>query len=301
VGLELVDSVLRYAALEREKDAHRLLRLGRCDFDFDAAAWLLKDESPSPLETMAKAIGEVLDDIEAVHFHLVVHPPACTVFSAPIAADADAAERNERLHWEAGQLMGLDEEIFKIVVHPLRSETHEELGPVDWYYVMALERVVYENLVSLLEHAREQVVPHFSGSVQAASAVAVRSVQTSSVDEEVTPTTKLLVGQYSDRTEYAITRTTEGSTSCYWEGGSIEDATYAVAQLGESVGETLRSIDEVLLYGPSPREHELDELTELLGEEPRRFNPFEALDIETGRVADEFSYWEYVPSVGVTI
>lgn len=301
VGLELVDSVLRYAALEQEEDAHRLLRLGRCDFEFDAAAWLHEEDAPSRLDTIAGAIEEVLDGIDAIHFHLVVHPPTCTIFTAPVPTDTTPAERNERLHWEAGQLMGVDEQTFKIIVHPLRSEPTGEGTSIDWFYVMALRRTVYENLVSMLGQARERVVPHFSGSVQAATAVAEQASEAVSEADKSYPASRLLVGQYGDRVEYAFSNTSRGATSCYWEGGSASDASYAIARLAETAGEDITAIDEVLLYGSSPHEKVLSEVMKLTGKEPRRFNPFEALKVDTGQVSDEFSYWEYVPSVGVTL
>lgn len=301
VGLELVDSVLRYAAVEETDDVIRLLRLGRCEFDFDAAQRLLADEQGSNVTALAEAVENVLDGIDAVHFHVVVHPPACTTFTAPVAGGTSPAERNEQLHWEAGQLMGLDEESFKIVVHPLLSEDREQTGPVDWFYVAALRRDVYANLVALLEESRGRVVPHFTGSVHAASSVvhAMEPVGAGPPAEE--SVLRLLVGQYGAHTEYTLCQPRRTFASAYWEGSDAGDAAYAAAQLVDRVDRSLTEIDELLLYGPDPDEQVLSDLTTLTGCSAERFNPFEALNVDTGQVEDDFSYWEYVPSVGVTI
>lgn len=301
VGLELVDSVLRYAAVEEKDDALRLLRLGRCDFDFDAAERLLAGGEESGLEAVVGAIEDVFDGIDATHFHLVVHSPASTVFAAPVPSGASPAERNEQLHWEAGQLMGLDEEAFKIVVHPAHSEDRGTHGPVDWFYVTALRRDVYSNLVALLNRARERVVPHFAGSAYAASAVtqAIQPIAAGAAEEA--SISRLLVGQYANHIEYTLCRPDGAFMSCYWNGEGPGDTAYAAAQLVDQAGESLISLDEVLLYGPAVDEQAMDELTALTSQPPERFNPFEALNVDTGRVEDDFSYWEYVPSIGVTL
>ena len=300
VGLELVDSVLRYAAVEEADNVIRLLRLGRCDFDFDAAQRLLGDEEESNVTALAEAVENALNGIEAVHFHVVVHPPACTTFMAPVAGGTSPAERNEQLHWEAGQLMSLDEESFKIVVHPLHTEDRESTGPVDWFYVTALRRDVYANLVALLEEARGRVVPHFTGSVHAASSV-VHAMDPVEAGPGEAAVSRLLVGQYTDHTEYTLCQPQRSFASAYWDRSDAGDAAYAAAQLVDRLDSRLTDIDELLLYGPDPDEQVLSDLTTLTGCSPERFNPFEALNVDTGQVEDDFSYWEYVPSVGVTI
>ena len=69
-GIELHDTALRYAELERRGDRYQLLRLGSCDFDFGVLDEL-QAEAPRYLDIVGEALRDVLARAELFSSHQV--------------------------------------------------------------------------------------------------------------------------------------------------------------------------------------------------------------------------------------
>ncbi len=91
-GLELTGSVLRYTEIEQTGPSVRLLRLGNCDFEFDAQADLYSAGDSAHLEPIGEALADVFERTTASVFRFAVPPFCLTSFTAmmPTAAETDA-------------------------------------------------------------------------------------------------------------------------------------------------------------------------------------------------------------------
>lgn len=298
-GIELIGSVLRYAAIA-EEDTYRLLRLGRCDFDFDISELLLKENPTEELGAVAEAVEEAFSGTQIGHHHLVLYPPVSMAFMAPVAGGASPIERNQQLHWQAGELLGADADTFKIIVHPVRSETHPTAGAVDWFSVTVIRRPVHENLLALVEQVQAETAVHFTSSTHAASTVA--AARFSKLEKRAADSAPvLMVGQYPDHYEYTLSQEGSWQTSCYDHNSNAGDVAYTALRMLKRFDVSPKALDDLLLYGPALKDETLTVLEPAVEIKAKRLNPFEAAGINLGAGQNDFAYWEYVTSIGVTL
>lgn len=295
-GIELNGAVVRYAALSGRDDALELLRLGRCDFDFDVADLFRSEEPGDRLDDVAGALGDVFSGLDTSHLYVAL-PPECGVqFFAPVDRGTPPPDRNEALHWQARRLRGASETPFKMVVSGLDGRDEAER---EWYHVLAVDRPAFERFTKVADSVGAGLRPRFRGTVRAGYEIGARLGRQVPPEEEAD--VHLLVGAYERRRELTLCEDGKWiATTLAREADREEEAFYA-ARLLQAVDRSAGDVAGVFLYGPDADEVERGELAEIFSEERERLDPFRAINIDAGDIPEGFAHWEYVPALGVIL
>lgn len=302
-GIELSGSVLRYAAVTRSNGAFELQRLGRCDFEFDAARLLQAEEADeTALEDVSGALRDVFKGLGVGHLYVAL-PPSCGIqFFAPVDRSATPTERNETLHWQATQLRTDEAGPFKMVVCNLDdvggSERDEQ---AEWHHVIAVDRSVQERFTRIAGVVDPDVRPRFRGTILAGYEVGTRIVAREGGAEEEGPTHELLVGAYRDRCEITLSQNGRWTAATVADGSDADESVYQAARLLEEVGLEPDVLDRLYTYGSAAEELAEGRFGEIFVDREERLDPFQAINIEAQSVSEDFAHWEYVPSLGVTL
>lgn len=301
-GIELSGSVLRYAAVTRSNEAFELQRLGRCDFEFDAARLLQADEADeTALEDVSGALRDVFKGLEVGHLYVAL-PPSCGVqFFAPVDRSATPTERNETLHWQATQLRADESGPFKMVVCNLDDVgAGERDGEAEWHHVIAVDRTVQERFTRIAGVVDPDVRPRFRGTIFAGYEVGTRIVAGEEAGED-NPTHELLVGAYRDRSEITLSQNGRWTAATVADGSDADESVYQAARLLEEVGLAPDVLDRLYTYGSAAEELAEGRFGEIFVDREERLDPFQAINIEAETVSEGFAHWEYVPALGVTL
>ena len=103
-GVEFHGSAMRYAEIEQTGDDFRLLRLGDCQFEFDAYEVLFSGGPDAFLDTISEAVAEVFEGSSARVFRIVVHPPVIKSFSSSFPDESDENVVEEQIIFESALL-----------------------------------------------------------------------------------------------------------------------------------------------------------------------------------------------------
>ena len=103
-GVEFHGSAMRYAEIEELNREYRLLRLGDCQFEFDAYEVLFNDGPDAFLDTISEAVAEVFQGSAARDFRVAVHPPVAKTFLSSVPKTVSASLTNEQLVFESAVL-----------------------------------------------------------------------------------------------------------------------------------------------------------------------------------------------------
>lgn len=300
-GIELNGSVVRYAALSGRDESLELLRLGRCDFDFDAGRELLAARADERLEDVAGALRDVFSGLDPEHLRVALSPVACLQFFAPVSRDSSPSERNESLHWQARHLRGEVDTGFKMVVCPL--DRSRRAAEEDWYHVLALDRVVLDNFTRLADAMGGDLRPRFRGTRLTGYQIAARISNGDRPGRADLSDGRLgvLVGAYADRREYTLVENKGWVAGAVADGPDRQEDAYHVARLLDEFDRGAESVGRVFLYGPETDDADGGSLAEIFPDRRERLDPFQAINIDADQVQEGFAHWEYVPALGVAL
>lgn len=301
-GIELDGTVLRYAEVEHYATNYRLLRLGSCDFDFDVAEQLLRAEDPEHLETIAMALGDVFRGSLAQHFNIVLHPPSCQSFSAPVLSGSPADKLEAHLLHEAELLTATDTQhalhitTTRLYTQPLSAERE-----LDWFHVLVLpeERAArFKEITGPLAYADY----HLALSTQAAAAV-VRRIEHKTLPprQRTDQPYTLAIGQYTSHLEYTLCYNGEWRHSHHTRAGTALDAAFFATTLLNHLHLSTSAIGRIFIYGtPDPLEA-FAPYSDLFGVVPEVLNPIAAVDLDPASLDESFAATAYVPCIGTAL
>lgn len=312
-GVELSGNVMRYAEVDLGPKGFaaevagaqvgpRLLRLGACDFDFDASAAILDPSGPTHLDTIARAVKEIFGSSGAERLCMAVHPWQATSFFAPLAAGMPAAERFEQLRQEAAMLADARQpRPVRVTATPVRVEKTPAGQAYHWHHVLRLPEAVHARV----EHVAQRVgagVPHsFVDSAGAAAAVAsaLGSMDGVAGDEGETPFA-LAVGVFGPCIELALTRGDAWYHSAWAEASELSDSAYFGAALLERLNVPRHQVRRLFLYGEAADAALVSGLEDLLAVESRPLDPMRVFKRgNTG--ADPLSLSAFASCVGAAL
>ncbi len=318
-GIDLHGATLHYAETERFGRRCRLLRLGSCDFDFDVTRALLEGGTAAQMRTVAEALGDIFAGTAASALRVVLHPPACHSFFAPLPAGLPDAERHARLLHEASLLVPhagaadglrlttdalydepLDDE-------PLDDEPLEGAGAVQWHHVLVLDRHVHERfdqLMARLPHATYRWHVSTHSAARAAERLNLQHSEGAAGPEAVAYT--LAVGQYPGHTEYAVCKGGTWRFGTFAETGAPADAAYFALAVLHRMGVAPAEVEHVLLYGPATAgtgaaAERAETLRRVLPARPTAFKLERLVDLDPHSLMAEFDASTYVPCVGAAL
>lgn len=294
-SIDIQGTVLRYAEVERYGARYRLLRLGSCDFDFDAAYELLHAAEPTHLEVIADALGDVFEGATATQLNISLHPPGGYSFFAPLPAELGEEACLAHLEQEASLLANCsEEEALFLEVDPLYAEALEEGQTVNWFHVLALETPIYARFERILQRL-PQLQYRLSVSTHGAAAVIGH------LAEEGAGRLRLGIGRYDTHVEYVLCRGASWLYSHYAPVEAAADCAYFAVALLQRLGLAPEEVSRLFVYGKEMSTEEQSLLQSSLRRAPERLDPIRVVDLDPGSLSDDFDAAAYVPCIGVTL
>ena len=305
-SIDLHQAVLRYAEVEQYGSRHRLLRLGSCDFAFDASEEIFRADEPEYLDTMTEALGDVFAGSVASELNVLLHPPACYSFFAPVAVEVEEAQRKERLQQEASMLIqGQAEDELYLADTPLYEETLDD-EQVTWFHVLGIKQAIYERISRLMKVLPQAACrPKLSMHAVAEAVAALRNRQpVPDPDDEPSADASgytLSIGWYPTHIEYTLCREKEWYFSHHTPAGSPTDCAYFSVTLLNRLELLPRVVERIYLYGSEVEVSQFRLLQSIFGIEPQRLNVMHVVDLETENFTASFDAEAYAPSVGAVL
>ncbi|NNF04842.1 MAG: hypothetical protein HKN17_10285 [Rhodothermales bacterium] len=297
-GLELSGHTLRYTEVEQTGSAVRLLRLGNCDFDFDAEADLFSGTEPRRLETLAEAIEDVFENTTATVFRFAVPPAHLTSFTALVPAESDTTLRGDLIAAEAVVLgVPLGGDLF-----PSQGTSVRRSGLR--MHVSHASKTLRDRVTSLCEN-----IPggeEASGSAVAdrhvallPSSTAVRHLHVNLDGDGDGPA--LLLGCYPGATEYTVLRGAEPALEWADDLDHPVDRLYFCLDVLDRVSVTVPSVSSVRLYGPDADDDVLAQVRSVFGARARRLNPCPAVNVSPDQFDPEFRFESFGACIGAAL
>lgn len=297
-GLELSGRVLRYTEIEQTGPSVRLLRLGNCDFEFDAEADLFSSESPSRLETLSEALADVFENTTSTVFRFAVPPAHLTSFTSFVPAESDSTVRSDLIAAEAvvlGVPMGGD-------LFPSPGASVRQHGRR--MHVAQAPRIIRDRALQLSDgipapddgkgaarHARHvDLLP---------SSSAARHLYVNLNGESGGP--DLLLGCYPRATEYTVMRRGEAALEWTDDMEHPVDRLYFCLDALDRISVPVPKVASVLLYGPDAEDDLLDALRSVFGARVRRLDPCAAVNVSPEQFAPDFRFESFAACIGAAL
>ncbi|GIV59664.1 hypothetical protein GQ464_014175 [Rhodocaloribacter litoris] len=297
-GIDLYGRVMRYAEVEQFNGRYRLLRLGSCDFEFEAARELFEEENPAHLDTVAEAIGDVFSGTVATELRLAVHPPVGQVFFSPCEASLPEAACRARFEREAALLGGQEPAAFHLAVDAAREQVLAD-ETVRWYQVLMLPRRIHtrlEKVLRVLPAPRRRSVTSMQGVAQVVNRLAQRAALTPAGRPFV-----LAVGWYPSHTEYCLCEGGAWQFCHHAPAGPPSDALYFALALLVRQRIEPGQVGRVFFYGVGLADGAGDLFAQVFGVTPEKLNAVPVVDLDPGSLSASFDVEAYAPCLGITL
>lgn len=298
-GIDIYDTVLRYAEVEQYGSRYRLLRLGSCDFDFNLTNDLIVEGKKESIETISEALYDVFTGSIASELQVTLHPPSCYSFFVPITANLSDADRKVRLQQETAVLAGVDMAL-RLSADAVYTERINGGEPIDWVHVLAVREEVFdrfERILKVLPHARHRFVVSMHS---AATTMITIDRRLAGLENENRPYV-LAVGWYPSHIEYTLCRQNRWYFSHYTKAGSHCDSAYFAVALLNHVKIKPSEIGQVYLYGTGVDSKKFGYFQSIFSLEPEYLNPLSVVDLDPGSLTSNFDSEAYVPCVGAAL
>lgn len=303
-SIDVQQEVLRYAEVECYGEQRRLLRLGSCDFSFDAAKELSEGGNAEHLDTMAGALEDVFAGSSVRRFNLVLHPPACYSFFTPVPAGFSASERKQRLQEEASLLAQAHAgTTLRLTEDALYQETLEE-EQVTWYHVLVVEEGLWKRLQHLLGNVpslEHRTMLSMQGAAQAVTMLAQKGPPRERPRSPAEAPYTLALGWYPTHVEYTLCREGSWYFSHYTPSGSPTDCAYFAITLLNRLELMPQAVNQLYLYGNTVDVTQFDLLEQIFGIEPERLSALHLVDVNPERFSVRFSPEAYATCIGAAL
>lgn len=298
-GIELDGTVLRYAEVEHYATNYRLLRLGSCDFDFDVAEQLLHASESEHLETIATALGDVFRGSLARQFNIVLHPPACHSFFAPVLTGHTEDKLEAHLLHEAELLTASNtSEALQVTTTSLYTQRLSAERELEWFHVLVLQEAVQARFARIAE---KLPYPHYRLNLSTGAAAAV----VGRIEHKTLPPTHrtdqpytLAIGQYDSHFEYTLCHNGQWRHSHHTRSGTALDAAYFATRFLKHLRVPHHEIGRIFVYGKRNSLDDFAPYADLFGCAAERLNPILAVDLDPASLDDSFAAESYVPCIG---
>ncbi len=300
-AVDIHDSTLRYAEVERSGASFRLLKLGSCEFDFDIMHELSNGARSVYLDTLGDALNDVFVGTEASDLQVVLHPPESYSFFTPLLVDLSEEERRGRLQEEATLLTTSDSPMpLHLTADVVFTESLASGKTVEWFHVLGLKEVLhnrFDRILRTLPHRRYR----FNLSTRGAAKV-VESLQRGPRFEAADRAAfSLAVGFYASHVEYTVCRQYRWYHSHFTEAGASADAVYFALALLKRLQVPRSSVRDVFCYGSMPGEEAIGMMGEVFNTICRPLNPIEVVELDGRRPGEGFAAEAYAPCIGAAL
>lgn len=300
-GVDLYESTLRYAEVERNENNYRLLKLGSCEFDFNMADALSDSAQPMYLDTLAEALSDVFSESIASDLHVVFHPSNCYSFFTPLYVDLTEEERKYRLQEEATLLTTQNTPVpLHLTADVVYTETLENGRVIEWFHVLGVEERVHQQLSTVLRS-----LPHasfrFNLSTRGTANAIERMAQRENLEINSHAPYTLAIGYYKTHIEYALCRQNRWFFSHHADTNAAVDSVYFALALLRRLKIDRSQVGQVYIYGEDIEAEVFSVLSEVFEGTPEVLNPMEVVALEKKSPGMHFTAEAYVPCIGVAM
>lgn len=281
---------MRYAEIERAGSVTRLLRLGNCDFEFDAASELFSPSRPTRLNVIREALSDVFSGTTADVVRAVIPGDQLVMFQTVVGLESTPADRNRQIAMETRVLAGeeADGDLFpvsgtandassQIPVHVAHAGTH-----------MA-ERVM--DVGTIFGDVNFEMIPRATAVYNAMHALQAQAGWE----------TSLVIGAFDGSTEFQL----------IVDGIRCGDLVYTVIDPSDRLYFALEALSvwgmgpdqvaKVVLHGDRVDGPLIDAMNDVWGTRAILANPGPAVRLEEGRLEASFGFEAFLATVGAAI
>ena len=297
-SVHIVGSKLRYAEVEHYGGQRRLLRLGSCEFDYDAARQLFGSGINPDLEPIAEAVDDVFSRLASEELQVVLHPGNVLCFNSVSGTAASQDELTSQVKGEAQYLMNAPQHGVDVSARPLA--TTSESSDEQWYSVVAFPSQVKQRLKKAFSRLNGVAWSLQPGPQCAAEVFQQLREQKNSGNDELRGF-DLVVGWHEDCVNFSVLRGGDVALSQSMSFMDPADTAYFGLQLFEALDLDQEDCTGVWLYGDVEQVADFELLAVLSGELPKLLNPIELVEIEDSSLLSDFNASGYVPAMGAVL
>ncbi len=295
-GIDFNGPRIRYCEVEEGRSGLKLLRLGSCDFDFDAEEAVLSGLSRS-LETVGEAVGDVFSGSRSTDVSVVLSPASVISFFSPVSNRVTDEEKQHQLEVDT-MILGGRSGALSVVAEPVSSEVGGDEESVTWYHVAAVPTSVRHHLSSVLTRF-DGAAHHFVTSMQAAARVAGR------IEARAARSTAgagaAVVGLFASHIEIALLRSSQWLAGATFPATHPSDLAYAILNLAGRANIDASTIGRVHLYGDALQDSAVASVEAVVAADVQRMNPLELVQGGPAEEPEDFDPSDYVSCVGATL
>ncbi len=300
-GVDLYESTLRYAEVERNGSDYKLLKLGSCEFDFNMAQSLMQGAEPSHLETLNEALNDVFSESIASELHVVFHPSNCFSFFTPLYVGLTEDERKWRLQEGATLLTSSDPPLpLHLTADVVRTETLDNGRVVEWFHVLGVDERVHNQLnkiLSGLPHSHFRFNLSTRGTANAIETMAKKDGLSS--DDEAPYS--LAIGYYKTHIEYVLCQDYNWYFSHYTDTSTPTDSVYFALSLLRRLNIERSDVGQLFIYGEDIDAEVFSVLQEIFKNTPEVLNPMEVVSLDRKGPGVHFTAEAYAPCIGIAM
>ncbi len=291
-GVEFVGNLMRYAEVENDTTSPRLLRLGNCEFEFDAASVVYFGTAQMHIKTIQSALRDVFKDTTSSAFRFVLPSSALTQFESLVPIHAHDGQSKSQIGFETLLLNGGNSggDIFP---GDLNLKNNLSFGS---YTVRHLSQTISERLRVLCEVFPDQVKGHLP-SVNAS----IKSYRRLMDQKEVSAGKVLLIGCYPSSTDYIALSGGFSLKTISFETRADTDRIYFAHEVLRRLSDSEFKDCPVFVYGHSISPELMDFLENDFGKNISLLNPGPLVNLDQGRFEKGFPIQAFVPCLGASI
>ena len=283
---------MRYAEVEHADGHYRLLRLGNCEFEFNASDVVFGSGPAHFRSAVKEALGDIFRDTEATAFRFVIPSDMQTRFTTAVPVEADVNQRSALIGYETRLFTGNREggDVF-----PAHLRTNPDSGAQRFAVTHIDETVsaVLKDVVSVFPGMPAQLSPSMMATTLAFRHIAHR--------EQLPGRLYLLLGCQEGSTDIILMQGAEPLTQDHVRTVHPSDCAYQALLACSRFGRAWHEVDGVFVYGPRASEVVATALPAAFGDRVRMLNPGVIVDLEDERFGQDFPIEAFVPVIGSAI
>ena len=291
-GVEFSRDLMRYAEVEQHDGHLKLLRLGNCEFEFDAEAVLFEGQDPAMLDAVKEAMSDIFQDTEASGFRFVIPSLWQTRFTTAVPVEADVNLRSALIGYET-RLFTENREGGDIFPAHLRS------NPDSGAQMFAVSHI--DDAVSKSVKALHSVFPDASFDLAPSMMSATLAFRHVAHRRQLPARHYLLVGVGKGHTDYILMKGAEPLTQESVEVSVPRDQAYRALLCCSRFGLSWQDVERVFVYGSPSEDSLLTALSDAFGPAVERINPGVVVGLDADHFGEAFPIEAFLPVMGDAI
>lgn len=290
VGISFSRGVMRYVEVERRESGWGLVRLGSCDFEFNAERELFGTEHSHKLDVIRSAISDVFSETGSDVVRCVIPAASTMGFRTAVEEAASESEKDATISVEASILTGgkVEGDLFPTMGQPAGSG-----APVPVHVYHADEQLTgrVRDVCSAFGDTPLELVPSPTAVYHGVWPLL----------EAGSATCVLLVGAYDHYTEYQVIVEATRRADTVIVTSNVADRMYFSLDVVRRLGMDVNSVEHVLLHGDSVDGALMEALHDVWSGRVELANPGPVVNLEEGRLEADFGFEAFLTTVGAAV